>query len=130
MQDSIKEERLKQARAPTEVPPEHRITMTERAIDHVKKEMRKTGATLGFRLGTTKTGCSGLAYVVDFADNVSDEDLAFPMDEELTVYVDPKSFEVVRGTRIDFVRDGLNRLFKFQNPNMKGECGCGESFTV
>jgi iron-sulfur cluster assembly protein len=104
--------------------------MTERAVDHVKREMKKSGTALGFRLGTTRTGCSGLAYVVDFAERVNDDDLAFPVDDELTVYVDPKSFEVVRGTRIDFVRNGLNRLFKFENPNLKGECGCGESFTV
>ena len=104
--------------------------MTPRAVEHVKNQMSKRNSALGFRLGITKTGCSGLAYVVDFAESVRDDDLAFPVDDELTVFVDRKSFEVVRGTRIDFVRDGLNRLFKFENPNIKGECGCGESFTV
>ncbi len=107
------------------------ITLTERAAAHIKNEMRKASPTpLGFRIGVTRTGCSGMAYVVDFVSERSESDLVFNIDPELDVYVDPKSFQVIRGTRVDFVRDGLNRLFQFKNPNVKSECGCGESFNV
>lgn len=107
------------------------ITLTERAAAHIKNEMRKANPRpLGFRIGVTRTGCSGMAYVVDFVTEHSENDLVFNIDPELDVYVDPKSFQVIKGTRVDFVRDGLNRLFQFKNPNVKSECGCGESFNV
>ncbi len=109
---------------------ERGINMTQRAIDHRKKEMRKVEGAVGFRVGVTKTGCSGLAYVVDFVHEPDATDMVFPMDDELTVYVDPKSFETIRGTEVDFVREGLSMLIRFRNPNVRSECGCGESFNV
>jgi iron-sulfur cluster assembly protein len=116
---------------PPGIPPQEWITVSERAAAHIKGEMRKsTPRPSGFRVGVTRTGCSGMAYVVDFVQEPGAGDLRFQIDPELDVYVDSKSFQVIKGTRVDFVRDGLNRLFQFKNPNVKSECGCGESFNV
>jgi iron-sulfur cluster assembly protein len=116
---------------PPGIPPSEWLAFTERAVEHVKREMAKVHPRpVGFRVGVTRTGCSGMAYVVDFVDDVSADDLLFRVDPELDVYVDRKSFGVIKGTRVDFARDGLNRLFQFKNPNVKSECGCGESFNV
>jgi iron-sulfur cluster assembly protein len=81
------------------------------------------------RIGVRRTGCSGWAYIVDYADEVGNEDIVFDTDE-LKVVVDKKSLELIDGTEIDFVKEGINEAFKFRNPNTKGECGCGESFSV
>jgi iron-sulfur cluster assembly protein len=84
---------------------------------------------LGLRLSIKATGCSGYSYVIDFADTARPDDLVFE-DQGVKVYVDRESFPVLDGTTVDFVRQGLNESFQFQNPNVKAECGCGESFTV
>ena len=81
------------------------------------------------RLGVKKTGCSGYAYVVNYADEVAAGDVVFEV-AGVKVIVDADSLHFVDGTEIDFVRDGLNEAFRFRNPNVRGECGCGESFSV
>jgi len=84
---------------------------------------------VGIRLGVTTTGCSGLAYLIEFVDELNPDDSVFEQDG-VSVIVDQKSLVYLDGTEVDFVREGLNEGFEFKNPNQKGECGCGESFTV
>lgn len=105
------------------------ISLTASAADRIKSYLDKRGHGVGLRLGVKKTGCSGYAYVVNYADEVLDTDLVF---EQLgvRVLVDKDSLGYIDGTEVDFVKQGLNEAFKFRNPNVKGECGCGESFTV
>lgn len=105
------------------------ISLTSPAAQRVKSFLQNRGRGLGLRLGVKATGCSGYAYVVNYADEIRDSDLVFE-DQGVKVIVDKDSFKYVDGTQIDFVKDGLNEAFKFRNPNIKGECGCGESFTV
>ena len=105
------------------------ITMTETAAQHVKKFLDKRGAGAGLRLGVRTSGCSGMAYVLEFVDDVQPEDEVFE-DHGVKVVVDSKSLLYIDGTELDFVKEGLNEGFKFNNPNVQGECGCGESFTV
>ncbi len=105
------------------------ITLTPAAAKHVTNFIAKRGRGVGLRLGVKTTGCSGLAYKLEYADEVAAEDVVF---ESLgvTVVVDPKSLPYLDGTELDFAREGLNEGFKFNNPNVKNECGCGESFNV
>lgn len=105
------------------------ISLTASAADRIKSYLDKRGHGVGLRLGVKKTGCSGYAYVVNYADEVLETDLVF---EQLgvRVLVDKDSLGYIDGTEVDFVKQGLNEAFKFRNPNVKGECGCGESFTV
>jgi iron-sulfur cluster assembly protein len=105
------------------------ITLTEKAADHVQNYISKRGKGIGLRLGVRTTGCSGLAYKLEFADNVQEGDFEFESNG-VKVLVDPKSLPYIDGTELDFTREGLNEGFKFKNPNIKDECGCGESFTV
>ena len=105
------------------------ITLTEKAAQHVQKYLVRRGKGVGLRLGVRTTGCSGLAYKLEFADEKKPEDLEFS-DHGVTVLVDPKSLPYLDGTELDFAREGLNEGFKFRNPNVKGECGCGESFNT
>ena len=105
------------------------ITLTEVAARHVKKHLELRGKGLGIRVGVKTTGCSGLAYVLEFVDVVEPEDNVFES-EGVKVIVDPKSLLYIDGTLMDFKQDGLNEGFSFRNPKVKGECGCGESFTV
>lgn len=105
------------------------ITLTERAAKHVSNFIAKRGKGVGLRLGVRTSGCSGLAYKMEFADEASAEDLRFES-HGVTVLIDPKSLEYLDGTELDFVREGLNEGFKFNNPNVKDACGCGESFNV
>jgi iron-sulfur cluster assembly protein len=105
------------------------VSLTESAVARVKSYLAKRGHGIGLRVGVRKTGCSGYAYVIDYADAVEDKDVVFE-DRGIKVVVDPKSLELIDGTEVDFVKDGLNEAFKFRNPNVKGECGCGESFSV
>ncbi|MEO5342785.1 MAG: iron-sulfur cluster assembly protein IscA [Gammaproteobacteria bacterium SHHR-1] len=105
------------------------ITLTEAAARHVSNYLEKRGKGIGLRLGVKTSGCSGLAYVLEFADQTEDEDLVFE-DKGLKVVIDPKSLVYLDGTEVDFVREGLNEGFKFNNPNVQNQCGCGESFHV
>lgn len=105
------------------------ITLTEKAAQHIEKQLQKRGSGLGIRLGVKTTGCSGMAYVLEYVDDVQAEDVLFE-GFGVSVYVDPKSLVYIDGTELDFVREGLNEGFKFNNPNVADECGCGESFTV
>ena len=105
------------------------ISMTEAAAQHVRRSLEGRGKGEGIRLGVRTTGCSGLAYVLEFVDEVSGEDMVFE-NFGVKLIVDPKSLAYLDGTELDFVREGLNEGFKFNNPNVKNECGCGESFNV
>ena len=105
------------------------ITLTERAAKHVSNFIAKRGKGVGLRLGVRTSGCSGLAYKMEFADQAEAEDLRFES-HGVTVLIDPKSLQYLDGTELDFVREGLNEGFKFNNPNVKDACGCGESFNV
>ena len=105
------------------------VTLSERAAQHVTNYLAKRGKGVGIRLGVRTTGCSGMAYKLEFADTEDPEDHKFEC-LGVTVYVDPKSLSYLAGTELDFVREGLNEGFKFNNPNVKNECGCGESFNV
>ncbi|NBT35283.1 MAG: iron-sulfur cluster assembly protein IscA [Betaproteobacteria bacterium] len=105
------------------------ITLTEKAAEHVSRYIEKRGKGVGIRFGVRTTGCSGLAYKLEFVDSALPEDLEF-QSHGVTVFVDPKSLPYIDGTQLDFAREGLNEGFKFNNPNVKSECGCGESFQV
>jgi iron-sulfur cluster assembly protein len=105
------------------------VTLTERAAGHVGRYLQRRGKGIGLRLGVKTTGCSGLAYKLEYADTQNPEDLAFDS-HGVRVLIDPKSLPYIDGTELDFVREGLNEGFKFNNPNVKTECGCGESFKV
>lgn len=105
------------------------ITMTDAAIGHVSKFLQNRGKGAGVRIAVRTTGCSGMAYVLEFADDVAPEDVVFDV-RDVRVIVDPKSLVYLDGTELDFVKEGLNEGFKFNNPNARSECGCGESFNV
>jgi len=105
------------------------ITLTDAAADRVKAFLQQRGKGLGLRLGVRTSGCSGMAYVLEFADELNEGDMVFE-DHGVKVIVDPKSMAYIDGTELDFAKEGLNEGFKFNNPNVKDECGCGESFNV
>jgi iron-sulfur cluster assembly protein len=105
------------------------ISLTESAADRVRTHLNKRGAGLGLRLGIKKTGCSGFAYVVNYADEIKPDDAVFEA-RGVKVIVDAASLPLIDGTIVDFVKQGLNEAFKFQNPKARGECVCGESFSV
>ena len=105
------------------------ITLTDRAAGHVQRYIEKRGKGIGLRLGVRTTGCSGLAYKLEFADDRKPEDTEFESNG-VRVLIDPKSLAYLDGTELDFVREGLNEGFKFNNPNERDRCGCGESFRV
>lgn len=105
------------------------ISLTEAAADRVRDYLQRRGHGVGLRLGVRRTGCSGYAYVVDYADQIGDADVVFE-EHGLKVVIDPDSLNLIDGTEVDFVRQGLNESFRFRNPNVRGECGCGESFNV
>ena len=105
------------------------VTLTEAAARHVTRYMAKRGKGVGVRLGVKTTGCSGLAYKLEYADALNPEDVQFES-HGVMVIVDPKSLPYLQGTELDYTREGLNEGFKFRNPNVKDECGCGESFNV
>ncbi len=105
------------------------VTLTDRAAEHVQRYIERRGKGVGLRLGVKTTGCSGLAYKLEFADEALPEDTQFES-HGVRVLVDPKSLAYLDGTELDFVREGLNEGFKFNNPNEKDRCGCGESFNV
>ena len=105
------------------------ITLTERAADHISKFLTKRGKGIGLRIGVRTTGCSGMAYKLEFVDVVAIEDNVFEA-HGVKLFVDPKSMPYLEGIELDFAREGLNEGFKFNNPNEKARCGCGESFSV
>jgi len=105
------------------------ITLTERAANRVRNSIDKRGSGIGLRLGVRTAGCSGLAYTLEFADRQEPGDCSFES-RGVTLLVAAKSLPYLVGTEVDFVREGLSEGFKFQNPNSKAQCGCGESFTV
>jgi iron-sulfur cluster assembly protein len=105
------------------------ISLTPSAADRVRSFLGRRGHGVGLRLSVKKTGCSGFAYVVNYADEIAADDVVFE-DQGVKVIVDRDSLGYIDGTEVDFVKQGLNEAFRFRNPNVKGECGCGESFTV
>jgi iron-sulfur cluster assembly protein len=105
------------------------ISLTQSAATRVRSFLEKRGRGVGLRIGVRKSGCSGYAYTIDYADAIDADDVVFDRDG-VKVIVDHESLGLIDGTEVDFVKDGLNEAFKFRNPNVKGECGCGESFTV
>lgn len=105
------------------------VTLSEAAAKHVADFLSNRGKGVGVRIGVKTSGCSGLGYVLEFVDETQPEDIVFAS-HGVNVIVDPKSLSYLEGTEMDFVKEGLNEGFKFTNPNKKGECGCGESFSV
>ena len=105
------------------------ISLTESAATHVQNFLAKRGKGVGLRLGVRTSGCSGMAYKLEFADEADEDDYKF-VSGGVTVLVDPKSLPYIDGMELDYTREGLNEGFKFNNPNVKDECGCGESFKV
>ena len=105
------------------------VTLTSAAADHVSAFLAKRGKGMGLRLGVRTTGCSGLAYKLEYADEAQPEDIKF-QSHGVTVVIDPKSLPYIDGTELDYTKEGLNEGFKFNNPNVKDACGCGESFNV
>ena len=105
------------------------IKITETAAQHVAEQLESRGKGLGIRVGVKTTGCSGMAYVLEFADKLEVGDQVFE-EQGVKIIVDPKSLVYIDGTEMDFVKQGVNQGFEFRNPNAKGECGCGESFSI
>lgn len=105
------------------------ITLTDVAADRVRTFLEKRGAGLGLRLGVKTTGCSGMAYVMEFVDDLEEGDKVFESNG-VKIIINPKSLVYLEGTELDYTKEGLNEGFKFQNPNEADRCGCGESFTV
>ena len=105
------------------------VTLSEAAARHVNRYLAKRGKGVGVRLGVRTTGCSGLAYTLEYVDDLAPDDVIFE-GHGVTVLVDPKSLAYIDGTQLDYVREGLNEGFRFNNPNERDKCGCGESFRV
>ncbi len=105
------------------------ITLTQAAADRMSTFLANRGKGIGVRLGVKTSGCSGMAYVMEFVDDLNDDDAVFEA-RGVKVIIDPKSLLYLDGTEVDYGKEGLNEGFKFNNPNAKNECGCGESFTV
>ncbi len=105
------------------------ITMTDSAAERVQNFLESRGKGVGLRLGVKTSGCSGMAYVLEFVDAIDDQDQVFES-HGVKIIVDPKSLLYIDGTELDYGKEGLNEGFKFNNPNVKDQCGCGESFTI
>lgn len=105
------------------------ITLTERAAQHIGNFIARRGKGLGIRLGVKTSGCSGMAYKLEFVDLPADDDITFES-FGVTVFTDAKSLAYIDGTELDYAKEGVNEGFRFNNPNVKNECGCGESFNV
>ncbi len=105
------------------------ISITATAAKHVSEQLASRGHGLGIRVGVTTTGCSGMTYVLEFVDKLEVGDQVFEA-QGVKIIVDPKSLVYIDGTEMDFVKQGVNEGFEFKNPNAKGECGCGESFSI
>ena len=105
------------------------ISLTDSAAERVQNYLESRGEGIGLRLGITETGCSVYSYVIKYADDVAANDVVFE-DKGITIVVDPEALKLIDGTEVDFVKNGLNEAFSFKNPNVTGECGCGESFNI
>jgi iron-sulfur cluster assembly protein len=105
------------------------ISVTEAAAQRIKQNIQRRGAGIGIRIGVRTTGCSGLAYVLEYVDRVNDEDTVFES-QDVQVIVDAKSLPILGDLDVDYVRQGLNEGFEFNNPNERDRCGCGESFRI
>ncbi len=105
------------------------ISLSEKAAEHVQKFLKKRGKGLGLRLGVKTSGCSGMAYKLEYVDKEREDDCVFES-FGVKIFVDSKSLPYLDGTQLDFAKEGFNEGFKFNNPNAKGQCGCGESFSV
>lgn len=105
------------------------ITLSESAAERVSRYLEQRGQGVGLRLGVTRTGCNGYAYVIDYADEPGADDVQFES-RGVAIFVDAESLPLLEGTEVDFVKDGLNEAFRFRNPRAAGECGCGESFNI
>jgi iron-sulfur cluster assembly accessory protein len=106
------------------------VTLSDKAIKHVKAQLKKQADSVGFRLYVTRTGCTGYMYKVDYVTDVIATDLVFPIDDDLTIYVDSISYPFIKGTHVVLEKKGLNEVLIYQNPNAEGNCGCGESFVI
>jgi iron-sulfur cluster assembly protein len=105
------------------------VTLSDRAIKQVKSQLEKRGKGVGMRLGVKKAGCSGFAYVIDFADELQDNDKVFE-NNGVKVVINNSDLDFLDGMELDYTREGISEAFRFNNPNVKATCGCGESFTV
>ena len=105
------------------------ISLTDTAAARVSNHLQARGKGIGLRLGVTRTGCSGYSYVINYADSIEADDVVFE-DRGVKIVVDPEALQLIDGTEVDFVKNGLNEAFSFRNPNVTGECGCGESFNI
>ena len=105
------------------------ISLTDSAAERVRSYLQKRGSGVGLRLGITETGCSGYSYVINYADAIEGGDIVFE-DRGVKIVVDPDALKLIDGTEVDFIKNGLNEAFSFRNPNVTGECGCGESFNI
>ena len=105
------------------------ITLTEKAANHISRFLKQRGKGVGLRFGVQTTGCSGMSYKLEYVDEPNDDDIVFES-HGVKLFVDPKSLPYLDGTALDFAREGLNEGFKFDNPNVKDTCGCGNSFRV
>ena len=105
------------------------ISLTESAAERVHQYLETRGEGIGLRLGITATGCSGYSYLINFADEIKADDIVFE-DRGIKIVVDAEALKLIDGTEVDFAKNGLNEAFSFKNPNITGECGCGESFTI
>ena len=105
------------------------ISLTESAAERVSTYLENRGQGVGLRVGVKATGCSGYSYVINYADEIDSGDIVFE-DRGVKIVVDPEALKLIDGTEVDFVKNGLNEAFSFRNPNVTGECGCGESFNI
>lgn len=106
------------------------VQLTQAAIEHVREQLTRQPSAKGLRLGVKSSGCSGWKYDLSLAQTVKDDDIAVQVANGVTVFIDSASIDYVKGIQIDFAHEGLNRAFRFNNPNIESECGCGESFSV
>ncbi|MFP4559997.1 MAG: Fe-S cluster assembly scaffold SufA [Thiohalorhabdus sp.] len=105
------------------------LTITERAADQIRTQLAKRGSGVGIRVGVRKSGCSGYMYNLEYVDEPKAEDLVYEA-HGAKVFVDPEVMSLIEGTEMDYVSEGLQSMFRFNNPNVTAECGCGESFSV
>ena len=105
------------------------ITLTDKAAQRIRDYLARHGEAIGLRVGLKKTGCSGWSYTVDYADSVGSDDVVVEA-QGVKLVVSSAALPIIDGSRIDYVREGLNEKFAFENPNATGQCGCGESFSV